>query len=216
MIRRQMEGTRTSLSEKLEKLEEVVTEKVEEASSAVAETVEAVSETVENVTETVDETVDAVKHTLSVEYQAEHHPWMLVGGSVFLGYVASAMLLRPRRPRWSEPPRRQRWSEPVEPEHQPRREPVQDKQPQKSSGGFLGQLGSELGDLKSLGIGMAMGLLREVVRSAVPATVGPALSEAVNSLTEKLGGKPLGHSQPEPAPTDKSSCGSKQDTCPVI
>jgi len=216
MIRRQMEGTRTALSEKLEKLENVVTEKVEEASSAVAETVEAVSETVENVTETVDETVDAVKHTLSLEWQAEHHPWMLVGGSVFLGYVAGSMLLRPRRPRWSEPPRQQRWSEPVEPERQPRREPVQDKHPEKSSGGFLGQLGSELGDLKSLGIGMAMGLLREVIRGAVPAAIGPQLSDAVNSLTEKIGGKPLGGAEPERAPTDKSSCESGQDTCPVI
>ena len=42
MIRQEMEGTRASLAEKLEKLEHQVTEKVQAATTTVADTVETV------------------------------------------------------------------------------------------------------------------------------------------------------------------------------
>src|SRR5262245_48335249 len=99
VIRQQMEGTRTALAEKLGKLEAEVTGKVQQATSSVAETVENVSETVDSVKETVEGTVDAVKHTFDLEWHARHHPWLLLGGAVFLGFVGGRMLAGPGRPR---------------------------------------------------------------------------------------------------------------------
>jgi hypothetical protein len=186
MIRLQMEGTRRDLAEKLQLLEGQVAEKVDQVSSTVANTVEAVSETVDNVKETVEETVNAVEHTFDLQWHAERHPWALMGGAVLLGFLGGSLLLRPRRRE-----REVRWSPPPPPPAPP--PPAKTHQ---SSDGVLGRIGEEVGDLKKYGIGMAMGVMREVVAGALPTVVAPAVSEAVNHLTVKLGGQPLGESQP--------------------
>jgi hypothetical protein len=100
VIRQQMEGTRTALSEKLEKLESRLADKVQETTTTIADTVESVSDTVAEVSETVEGTVDAVKHTFDLKWQAEHNPWLLVGGAVLVGYVGTAMLQPSRRSNW--------------------------------------------------------------------------------------------------------------------
>jgi len=202
VIREQMEGTRTALAEKVGLLEAQVTEKMQQASTTVADTVESVAETVDNVKETVEGTVQAVKHTFDLQWHADHHPWLLVGGSVVLGLLGGRILRGP-----SERPRsrgRTREAPPAAlPAPPPPAPPAAETKPQSSAPGLLGRLGQEIGDLKQLGIGMALGVLREVVIRAVPAKVGPMLSDAVNSLTEKLGGKPLGVSQPDQATTNE-------------
>jgi ElaB/YqjD/DUF883 family membrane-anchored ribosome-binding protein len=187
MIRQQMEGTRKDLAEKLELLE-----------AQVSGTVEAVSETVENVKETVEETVDAVEHTFDLRWHAERHPWALMGGAVLLGFLGGSLLMRPRRRerevRWYPPP--------------PPPVPPPPAKTHESSGGLLGRIGEEVGDLKKYGVGMAMGVMREVVANALPTMVAPAVSEAVNHLTVKLGGQPLGESQPGHATPNPSHEGS--------
>jgi hypothetical protein len=184
VIRQQMEGTRTALSEKIEQLETQVTEKVAQATTSV-------TDTVENVSETVEETVETFKHTFDLKWQAENHPWMVVGGAILLGFLGGRLLARPRpqRIQWVPPP-----SPPPPPAPPPR---APENKPQESPGGWLGQFG----DLKKLGIGMAMGVLREVVTRAVPTPVGPPLSSIVDNMTVKLGGEPLGTSQPDHAAT---------------
>jgi hypothetical protein len=196
VIRQQMEGTRTALAEKLGQLEAQVTDKVQQATTTVAETVDNVSEAVDSVKETVDGTVEAVKHTFDLEWHAKHHPWLLLGGAVVLGFVGGRMLAGPGRPR----ERHHRAYGPPPPPPPPPK-PAPQKKSEEESGGVLGWVGNAADGLKKVGIGMAMGVLREVVTGALPAQIGPPLSSVMNGLTEKLGGEPLGVGQ-DHAPAD--------------
>lgn len=205
VIRQQMEGTRTALSDKLGQLETQLGEKVQEAGASVAETAATVAKTVDNVKETVENTVDAVKHTFDIQRHAERHPWALVGGAVFLGFVGTRLLRGPSRPRYRD-------YYPPPPPPQPRPEPQ--PAPQENTG-FIGQLKQESSDLKKLGIGVAMSVLREVVAKAVPAVLGPPIAEVVNSLTTKIGGKPLYHSSSEPEDSAHQHSGQEAGLCGV-
>jgi hypothetical protein len=193
VIRQQMEGTRTALTEKLVKLEAQVTDKVQQATSSVAETVESVSEAVDNVKETVSDTVDTVKNSFDLNWHAQHHPWLLLGGAVFLGFVGGRILRGPDRPRES---RRQRDYYPTSPPPPPPK-PAAEEKPREQSPGLLGRFAEEASGLKKIGIGMAMGVLREVVANAVPHALGAPVSQVLNNVTEKLGGQPLGVSNPD-------------------
>jgi len=101
VIRQQMEDTRTSLTDKLETLENKVADTVQEATSAVSETVtsvkESIQDTVATVTGSVQDTVTTVKDTLhdgvesvknmfDVPHLVEQHPWPAVAGSIALGF----------------------------------------------------------------------------------------------------------------------------------
>jgi len=184
-----MEGTRTALSEKLEKLENQLTDKVQQAGTTAAETVEAVSDTVEDVKETVEETVEAVAHTFDLEWHAERHPWALVGGAVVLGFLGARMLSRPERSR------RREYDRPPPPQPTP-------VAPASANGhGPMGYLERESSDLKKVGIGLARGFPGEVVARAVPAVLGPPIAAAVNGLTVRLGGQPMGASSEHEDPS---------------
>lgn len=101
MIREQMEETRTSMTEKLETLENKVADTVQEATSAVSETVttvkDSIQDTVAAVTGTVQDTVTTVKDTLhegvesvksmfDVPHLVEQHPWSAVACSLAVGF----------------------------------------------------------------------------------------------------------------------------------
>jgi ElaB/YqjD/DUF883 family membrane-anchored ribosome-binding protein len=96
VIKQQMLETRSSLTEKLEALEEQVASTVRSTQEAVTGTAEAVKEAVENtvskVSDTVQGTVDSVKETFDFRRQMEAHPWLMVGGALAAGYVAGALL----------------------------------------------------------------------------------------------------------------------------
>lgn len=95
VIRQQMEDTKSQLSEKLESLEHQVSETVQSTGTAVTATAEAVQETVEAVTEAVQDVVQSVSKAFDFPRQVERHPWIAVGGSFFLGYVASELVHAP-------------------------------------------------------------------------------------------------------------------------
>jgi ElaB/YqjD/DUF883 family membrane-anchored ribosome-binding protein len=106
---RDIEGTRSAMSAKLELLGEHVRETVEGAQASVEEMVENVRDTVdttvaavkqtvegaqasvegivENVKGTVGETVEAVQRTFDLHHQMEQHPWLLFGGATVVGYL---------------------------------------------------------------------------------------------------------------------------------
>jgi len=120
VIKQQMEETRTSLSDKLEKLEQQVTSTVQQATGAVAETVESVKEavqgtveavqgtvgavkdtvqdTVDSMKETVADTVESVKETFNLSRQVEEHPWAMLGGSVAAGFLLGRFVPMPSLP----------------------------------------------------------------------------------------------------------------------
>jgi ElaB/YqjD/DUF883 family membrane-anchored ribosome-binding protein len=195
VIRQQMEDTRTSLAEKIEKIEEEVVDKVTETTTAVADTVEsvkdAVSETVETVKETVQESVQAVKNTFDLPRQMDRHPWLFVGASVGVGFLGGRLLDRTvayRRPAASVPEAvspRESWNAPP-PSSTPRT-------PEKPSwlGTVANQFEPEIARLKSLIIGTAIGLARDAVVPSLPEELRPKVTELANDFTAKLGGEVL-------------------------
>jgi len=121
VIHKQMEETRSGLTDKLAALESQVGDTVQAATNAVETTTEAVSGTVESVKETVEsvtekvhetvtgvtdsvqqavegvkesfeETVKSVTESFNLKLQCERHPWMVFGGAVAVGYVGSILL----------------------------------------------------------------------------------------------------------------------------
>src|SRR5262249_33716854 len=87
-----------SLAEKLETLEQQVVGTVQNATSAVSDSVEcvkdAVQETVDRAKTSVYDTVEAVKDTFDVTRQVREHPWLMMGGSVALGFASGYLLNR--------------------------------------------------------------------------------------------------------------------------
>lgn len=98
LIRNRMTETRTAMSEKLEALEAKLSETVKDTTEAVTETASAVAETVNSVKDSVQNTVEAVQSAFDINQLAENHPWLVVGGSVLLGYLVGASLSGPARP----------------------------------------------------------------------------------------------------------------------
>ena len=94
MIREQMDETKSQLSDKLESLEHQVSETVQSTGTAVNATVEAVQETVETVTGAVQDAVQSVSNAFDFQRQIDRHPWLVLGGSVVLGYLAVEFLTR--------------------------------------------------------------------------------------------------------------------------
>lgn len=116
VIQQELEDTRHSLANKLEKIGEKisgsvetvtetvsnvtetvsnVTEAVEGAvqnvAQAVSGTVESVKETVETVGEKAAETVESVKQAFNLSEQVQNHPWAWFGGSVVLGFIGGKL-----------------------------------------------------------------------------------------------------------------------------
>jgi len=210
LIRHQMEDTRTSLTEKLETLEQQVVATVQEATSAVSETVatvkESVEETVTSVKDTLQDTVstvkdsvegtvsavqDGVKNALDIPAHVDRYPWFMMGGSVVLGYALGTMF-SPRRP----------------PTATPRAgSPRSSSRTHHGNGGVRdGRAGSspapvswvralglepELAKLKGLALGAALGTVREMVIKAVPEEMGHQLKDIIDNVTQKLGGQPI-------------------------
>jgi len=219
--RHDMEETRASMTEKLELLEERVRETVEGAKSTVEdimenvketvdETVGAVKETVgdarstvegivENVKDTMDDTVTMVKHSFDLNYQVNRHPWAMLTGSIFVGYLLggrgtkSIRSYRTRRS-WTgaEAKRSGYFATVVNPDAD--NQPATYPQPQTSRSSLwdstLGQFREELDIIKGAAIAALMSSVRDMVKQSMP-RIAPQLKKAIDSATAKLGGQPL-------------------------
>jgi ElaB/YqjD/DUF883 family membrane-anchored ribosome-binding protein len=200
VIRRQMEETRTSLQDKLENLEQKVIGTVQDATDAAAETVqtvkETVEETVETVKETVGQTVESVKRTFSLRNQVNEHPWPMFLGAAAAGYVAGHMLFNPRERAARQP---QGFfasavaADPAPP--RPQRNGVGTSPPQTEKGGFWNSVAShyhdELAKLQGLAVGAAASLVRDLLISSAAPALKEQIEDIVDSVTAKLGGKPI-------------------------
>jgi len=218
LIRREVEAKRAALTEKLETLEEEVVGTVKEATAAVSDTVESikdsVQETVSTVKDTVQETVSTVKDTVQdtvstvketvhdsvesvkdwfdVSAHVDNHPWLMVGGSVALGYYLGNLLKPPPVASAQESPR------PTHSGNGHHRE--------KRQGGSQGSakkafnLGSELSKLKALALGALLGTVRDMVVPKAPDSMKQPLKEIFDSVTEKIGGEAIARSEKQ---TDK-------------
>jgi len=199
VIRQRMEETRTSLSEKLDALESKITGTAVGATEAVTETVETVKESVQEsvaaVTGAVQDTVQSIRDTFDISRQFDRHPWLMLGGSVLLGYIGGR-LLGPRGSGASlEDIRLRSGGAPMAGDASgaasasapsyatSAASPAREQEPSVVS--------EALGALKGVAVGAMMGLLRDMAAEALPENLKDTVTQTINNLTDKLGGKTL-------------------------
>lgn len=219
LIRQQMGQTRTSLSQKMELLENKLLGTVDETAGTVSGTVHQVGstvrETVDHLTATVRDTVSqlgatvsgtshdvratlretagSMRDALDVSRQINQHPWLMLGGSVFVGYVGGRLLDSLEHGRLPAPP-----SLPVAPEQLlPRdaeaRQHIEESAPapRRSPPAFLKALmdtfAPELDKVKRMALGAALGLVRDKLGESVPPALRENFSEMMDRVTQKLG-----------------------------
>jgi ElaB/YqjD/DUF883 family membrane-anchored ribosome-binding protein len=214
MIRRQMQQTRESLTEKLETLEQQVVQTVQDATSAVSETVEsvkeAVQETVHTVKGSVENTVHSVKSTFDLHHQTHEHPWIMMSGATAAGFLAGWLFGGREQSRFSRatgvpPPSRGGYREerggyreegrlaaapPMMASHPPSRAAAASEAPTWSH--RLHHLfGDEIDKLKGVALGTLFGVIRDVVSEIVPKQIEPRVADIIDNVTTKLGGEPV-------------------------
>jgi len=209
VIRQQMDETRTALADKLETLEQQVVDTVAGANTAVTETVatvkDAVNETVEVVKGSVQETAESVRNALDLPRQMDRHPWLFLGGSVALGF-ASGWLVRRTVGAIERPAARGEFIAPsvgrAGPDtngrkdypHRPSPQEVLTPAPRQEAS-WLDSLGKEfsqeINKVKSLAIGVGVGVVRDMISQSAPEQLRPRLTEVMDNLTAKLGGETI-------------------------
>jgi len=193
VIRQDIEQTRSDLTAKLETLEDQVLGTVRSAT-------ESVEETIENVTETVQDTVESVQRTFDLEYQMQQRPWLLIGGSVAAG-VTVGLVTNKLRGRASlgenYNPNGSRYSAsalstgaPAYRAPQPEYSPPPRPEGPSFLQGILSRFDKEIGMVKELAIGYAAGVLRDMIKEALPA-MKEHVEQIMDSATTKMGGKPV-------------------------
>jgi ElaB/YqjD/DUF883 family membrane-anchored ribosome-binding protein len=211
VIRQQMEETRTSLTEKLETLENQVVQTVQGATEAVSDTVatikDTVEETVTSVKDSVEDTVSTVKDTVSgsVETVKEYvdirgyvaeYPWLMMGASIAAGYALGAVL----GGRQEQPSPFARPIETARVTDGPPRTPQRNgghhrrREEKFQAASWLGEFAPEISKLKGMALGALLGTAREMITKSMPGHVGQHLSQIVDNITTKLGGEPMSHS----------------------
>lgn len=220
VIRSQMEETRTSLTDKLETLEKQVVDTVQGATSAVTDTVEAVKDSVQGtvasfkdsvttVKDSVQDTVsavkdsmqggvDAVKDMFDLPAHVERYPWMVMGGSVVVGYCLGSLLSGKKTPEmaqlssFAETGNVARSQQGHNGGHRGSGREKRKAEPARSAvTGLLDNLGPEISKLKGLALGALMGTVREMIVQAIPEHLGNQLKDVINNITEKVGGQPI-------------------------
>jgi len=204
VIRQHMEETRTALQDKLETLEQHVTQTVQGAADAATETVQsvkdAVQETVATVKDTVQDTVVTVKRTFDLNAHVQQHPWAMFVGAVAAGYVATRLLAPARAVEASTAPAAMPAAPAVidistpAPSSGKHRNGKHHEAPREKTG-FLAaaskRYGEELTKLQNLAVGMLGAVVREVLTSAAAPPVAERITEILDGVTEKMGGKPI-------------------------
>lgn len=202
VIKQQMLETRTSLTEKLEALEDQVASTVRNTTEAVTETASAVKGAVENtvntVKDSVQETVESVKESLDLSRQMENHPWLMLGGAVLAGYVGARLLSGAETVAGtvagtvaasvSPPPAR-------EPERFSSTGNGQSHSQAQPASSFwdamLHSFQPTISKLEELAIGATSAVVGDMIVKAAPEGVRSELTAIFDELTRSLGGKPM-------------------------
>jgi ElaB/YqjD/DUF883 family membrane-anchored ribosome-binding protein len=201
-IKRQMDARRSSLSDKLEALENQVADSVQgvtdvmcNVTEVVESTVESVKDSVESVKDSVQETVGAVKQSFDVSHQMEQHPWVVLGGAFAVGFLAGKMLpvAAPSKAAPSYTPRANghangRSNALAAPTTA---ETTNGHHDHSWLHGLGDMLAPEVEKLKGLALGAVLGLARDYIVQSVPPQLGSQLSGTIDNITTKLGGQPI-------------------------
>jgi ElaB/YqjD/DUF883 family membrane-anchored ribosome-binding protein len=193
VIRQQMAETRADLTEKLETLEGELADTVQNATGKVTETTESVRETVAETAETVrgsvHDTLASIKSTFDINRQVDQHPWLMFAGAVAAGYVGGCLASSLETPapfepvlttaeaeagHWSAVPSEASWLSETAEKFKP-----------------------EIDQMKSLALGAAISVARDLLGRYLPPEFKNHVSDAVDGFTVKLGGKPIHGLVPE-------------------
>jgi len=238
-IRMRIDESREALVQKIEQLEEKVTDTVESATATVAEATEAVRETVQTATASVSETVDsvagavqgtaetvrdsvegavdAVKDALDISKMVERYPWVMLAGSVGVGYLAGQVLSSDSKTPAIPISHFQSMAHSTEPQFANRaREssypgtttgavangstmglppaspsPIAAPQSPKPSifGGLVGAFQPEISKLTGLAIDMGVDSLKQVLMKNVPPALKQQVSSMIDDVAKRLGGQ---------------------------
>jgi hypothetical protein len=194
-----MDQTRLSLMAKLETLENKVFGAVHDTTGTISSTVQqlgsTVRETTRDVGATVREAVSSARDALNVSRQMHEHPWLMLGGSVFAGYVGGLLVDNLERGHLPSLPSLPATPERLLPRDSEVRQRVESEPVSRRSGSsFLKALvetfAPELDKLKRAALGTALGLVRDRVGESVPAHLKENFTELMDRVTQKLGGEP--------------------------
>jgi len=210
LILKQMEETRTHLTEKVEAIEHLVSEKVQagadvvqHATDAATEIVDTVKETVSDVTEKVsdvveggtekvEETAKSVISVFDIRRHTERHPWVVFGTATTAGCMLGTFLGRRahRRRTHAAPTSREPRVRHVREGngHHRAAEPAAEK---KESFWNQGWLREQLDRVKGLAIGALLSAVRDMAKRSVPGALGARLAEEVEKFTTHLGAEPI-------------------------
>ncbi|HET6572228.1 MAG TPA: DUF883 C-terminal domain-containing protein [Fimbriiglobus sp.] len=104
VIEREMEATRTSLTDKVAALEQQVMGTIQNASDTVSNIVDTVKHVVpetltsvkDTLTESVEEVSARVRSAFDLSSHVREHPWAMVGGATALGFMTGLLVFRGR------------------------------------------------------------------------------------------------------------------------
>lgn len=208
-----LEALEQTVARTVENTTRPVVETVQSVTEATKETVGAVKDTVQQLRDTVtggvEKTVETVKETFNISRQVQRHPWGMMLGSAAAGYLLGRLL--PSAPdirdsfgtsmgsrmasAQSEPGRAALAPEPRGHNGHGRGHDGAAREPEPAGeswvSGLLDTYHDEVEKLKGMGIAAVMGVVRDMVKQSVQGEIGDRLSDWVNNLTEKMGGKPF-------------------------
>ena len=217
VIHQEIEETRSDLAKKLETLESEISDTVKTARESVTETIENVTETVQETVENVKKTFD-VEYQMRqrpwtllagatvagffvgafvLRPRRSFHPepegWF--GGHGFYPHDESSRGGTDTRSSWTgssswSPP-----SQPPQPPQPPRQEEHRHEEHHGGQGpslmqGLMNTFGDELNMVKQMAIGYGVGLVRDMLKDALP-TLGEKVEQVMDSATHKMGGEPV-------------------------
>lgn len=183
VIRNQMDRTRADLSDQIDRLEHRVSENLFSTGEAVTDIIGSVRETVKS-----------VRHAMDLRSHVVHSPWIAFGGAVAVGYVATRLSSRPRRPERSV--ERTAGSESYAPpafmaSGSEQRRPVESPPPAPARGGVRDILAGVMRDVAARGTPLLMDYLAAAVQVVVPlardGTYPPAASASSVQAASETG-----------------------------
>jgi hypothetical protein len=205
VIRRDIDRTRESLTEKLETLEGQVRETIGTVRSKVEGTVEAVTSSVEN-------SVRTVKETFDLPEQVRRHPHAMVGGALVTGALVGWLVTGRREgPRHGYPRHRPTPLPPAPSTSVGDGRSQFAAQPEPEGPGLMSRLleplAGEFDRIKATAIGALMAMARDAIRRNLPESLAPNVEEILDNITRRAGGEvihgpvlPPAGSTPAPGP----------------
>jgi hypothetical protein len=125
--------------------------------------------------------VESVKQAFDLRLQVERHPWMMLGGSVAVGYLIGSLLPRGAANGNGH--------------EQVNGFAVATSVPEPAAAAkpsFLGRmLRPELEKVKALALGALVGVVRDAVTHSMPTSLERQVYDVMDQITHKLGGEPV-------------------------